>query len=266
MNNRSEEYLKLKDGKMLCISFGRGERTLVMIPGLRLSGIEGSSGVLAWYYRIFAKEYRVYVFDRKEPADDGCTIHGMAEDLAEAMDLLGISDACVFGASMGGMIAQDLAISHPGLVSRLVLGVTLSRPNDTLREVIGHWTELADKGDLTAIAEDYMHLGFSEAYLRKYKAFIPLAIRTQKMMPKERFISLAKACLTCSTYDDLSSITCPVLVLGGGKDRIVTGEASLEIAEKLGCRCHIYENLSHEAYNEAKDFNKRIYEFFKEYN
>ena len=54
-----------------------------------------------------------------------------------------------------------------------------------------------------------------------------------------------------------------VLVLGGGKDQIVTGEASLEIARKLGCESYIYEDLSHEAYNEAKDFNQRIFTFFE---
>ena len=83
-------------------------------------------------------------------------------------------------------------------------------------------------------------------------------------MPVERFIKLAKACLTCTTYDNLEKIKCPVLVLGGGKDKVVTGEASREIAEKLNCECFIYEDLSHEAYNEAKDFNTRIYNFFEE--
>ena len=83
-------------------------------------------------------------------------------------------------------------------------------------------------------------------------------------MAVERFITLAKACLTCCTYDDLEKIKCPVLVLGGGKDKIVTGEASREIAEKLGCKYYIYDDLSHEAYNEAKDFNRRIYDFFAE--
>ena len=82
-------------------------------------------------------------------------------------------------------------------------------------------------------------------------------------MPAERFEKLAKACLTCETYDRLEEIRCPVLVLGGGKDRVVTGEASVEIAKKLNCEYYIYEDMGHEAYNEAKDFNKRIYAFFQ---
>ena len=82
-------------------------------------------------------------------------------------------------------------------------------------------------------------------------------------MSAERFISLAEACLTCVSYDSLDRIQCPVLVLGGGKDKIATPEASLETARKLGCEYYIYEDLGHEAYNEAKDFNRRIYDFFE---
>ena len=82
-------------------------------------------------------------------------------------------------------------------------------------------------------------------------------------MPMDQFVILAKACLTANTYDELDKIKCPVLVLGGAKDKVVSGEASLEIAKKLGCEYHIYEDLSHEAYNEAKDFNQRIYDFLE---
>ena len=42
----------------------------------------------------------------------------------------------------------------------------------------------------------------------------------------------------------------------------VSGEASLEIAERLGCEMHLYEGLGHSAYEEAPDFNQRIKEFF----
>jgi hypothetical protein len=51
-------------------------------------------------------------------------------------------------------------------------------------------------------------------------------------------------------------------VLGGEDDKIVTGAASLEIAEKLGCDVHMYAGLGHSAYEEATDFNLRIKNFF----
>ena len=264
MFRAKEDVLTLNSGNITYISFGKGLQPLVMIPGLRLSGISGGAKAIAWFYRIFAEDYRVYMFDRKDPLTDPCTIHELAEDTADAMQALGLQNAYVFGASQGGMIAQDLAIRHPELVRKLVLGVTLSRNNETAARVIRHWIELAETEGLSGVAADYIQKGYSETYLKKYKAFLPLLLKTQKFMPKERFIVLAKACLTCDTYDHLDAILCPVLVLGGGKDKIVTGEASLEIAEKLHCAYHIYEDLSHEAYNEAKDFNQRIYEFLKQ--
>lgn len=72
-----------------------------------------------------------------------------------------------------------------------------------------------------------------------------------------------KSCLTCNTYDRMEEIKCPVYVIGGCKDKIVTGEASYEIANKIGCSIFMYENLGHAAYDETKDFNKRVYDFFR---
>jgi pimeloyl-ACP methyl ester carboxylesterase len=89
----------------------------------------------------------------------------------------------------------------------------------------------------------------------------PLIFKFVDTIPPERFITLAESCLTCNTYDRLDSIRKPVLVLGGRKDKIVSGEASEEIAARLGCGIYMYEDLGHSAYEEAKDFNTRILDF-----
>ena len=261
--NAREFYVDVDGGKLLCIAFGRGEKPLVVIPGLRTASLKGSGAFAAWYYRRFARDYHVYIFDRKEPLPDPCTIRAMAEDTAEAMTALGIRRACVLGASQGGMIAQELAINHPELVERMVLAVTASRVNDTLRDAVETWIDRVRAGDEKGFAEDYIRRGYSEAYLKKYRAFLPLVFKLQKRMPEERFLALARACLTFDARDRLGEIRCPVLVIGGGRDRVVSPEASREIAEKLGCECHMYETLSHEAYNEAKDFNRRVYDFLR---
>ena len=256
-----EFYIEANGGKQLCITFGRGSRSLVLIQGLRLAPLKGTGAFAARYYRMFSETYTVYIFDRKEPVLPGCTIHDLAEDLAAAMDRLGLCGADVFGASQGGMIAQDLAIHHPDLVNRMVLAVTASRSNPTIEDAIGTWIELLGKNDLDGFARDYMRRGYSEAYIKKYGAFLPLAFKLQKPMPTERFVTLARACLSCETYEDLNRIRCPVLVIGGGRDMVVSAEASREIAAKLHCACYMYDELSHEAYSEAKDFNQRVYEF-----
>ncbi len=258
-----EFFVNITNGSVTVIRFGKGPKKMVMIPGLRLSSIVGSAKAVSWYYKLFSPEYTVYMFDRKNPVAPGCTIHDLAEDVNEVMDKLDLRNVYLFGASQGGMIAQDLAINHPDKVCKMVLGVTASRTNDTIKTVIEQWIKMARESGLSAVAKDYVYKGFSESYIRKYKLFMPFAIRMQVLMPVENFITLAKACLTCNTYDRLSEIKCPVLVLGGGRDKVVTGEASREIADKLKCECYIYSELSHEAYNEAGDFNQRIYDFFR---
>ena len=104
---------------------------------------------------------------------------------------------------------------------------------------------------------------YSAAYVKRYRPFLPLLTLLQTPKDVPRFLTLAKACLTCEAFDELDRIRCPVLVLGGAQDKVVTGEASREIAEKLGCEIHLYEDLGHAAYEEAKDFNHRVFDFLQ---
>ncbi len=260
--NAKESKLNLLNTQLDYITFGRGAKPLVMIQGLGTRGIKGSALSLAYMYRIFAKDYRVYLFDRRPDVRDGITVREMASDIAAAMDALGISNADVFGVSQGGMIAQYLAIDRPDLVRKLVLAVTLSRNNGTALKVVNGWTELAERGDFKGLVADMAEKMYSDRYLKRYRPLMP--ILTVLQMPKDvgRFVALARACLTCETYDILDNIKCPTLVLGGGKDKVVTGAASEEIAGKLGCKIKMYENLGHAAYEEAQDFNRTAYEFF----
>ena len=92
---------------------------------------------------------------------------------------------------------------------------------------------------------------------------MPLLTLLQKPKDVRRFIILAKACLTCNSYRELEKIKCPVLVIGGKEDKVVSGRASEEIAEKLGCEIYMYDDLGHATYEEAKDFNQRVINFFK---
>ena len=246
------------------IRFGSGKKPLIMIQGLNTRGIKGAALSLAYMYRIFAKEYTVYLFDRRPVVYDGITVRDMASDIASAMDALGLKNADVFGTSQGGMIAQYLAIDRPDLVRRLVLAVTLSRNNDTVKQVVGDWIEMAERGDMKRFVLDMAEKMYSETYVKKYRLLMPLLTILQKPKDVKRFVILAKSCLTCDTYDILDKIKCPTLVIGGKQDKVVSGVASEEIAEKLGCRLHMYENLGHAAYEEAQDFNQMVYDFLSE--
>ncbi len=256
-----EQKIELNNMRIDYITFGTGKKNLIMIQGLNTRGIKGSGIMLACMYRIFARDYRVYVFDRRPNVPEGITVRDMAADIALTMDALEIAKADVFGVSQGGMIAQYLAIDRPDLVNKLVLAVTLSRKNATVQRVIEGWITMTEQDKMKQLVTDMAIKMYSDAYVKKYKPFIPLLTVLQKPKDKERFIRLAKACLTCSTYDELEKIKCPVFVIGGKKDKVVGENSSEEIADKLKCKLYLYEELGHAAYEEAKDFNKQVYEF-----
>lgn len=117
----------------------------------------------------------------------------------------------------------------------MVLGVTLSRSNETIKAAIGRWCDMAKAGNTRGVMTDYFYSTYSDEYLKKNGFMIPLLV--------------------------LPDLKCPVLILGGKKDKIVSPEASLEMAEKLGCEPIMYEKYGHSAYEEASDFNKRVLEF-----
>ena len=261
--NAKEQVLNIQDTQMNCITFGNGEKSLIMIQGLSTRSTKGASLSLAYMYRIFARDYKVYLFDRRENIGEDITIRELASDIAMAMDFLEIQSADVFGVSQGGMIAQYLAIDRPDLVNKLVLAVTLSKNNETIETAISEWIRLTEQNDIKNLVKDMAEKMYTDSYVRKYKYFMPLLTILQKPKNVPRFITLAKACLTCTAYEELDKIQCPVFVIGGQQDKVVSGRASEEIAEKLSCQIYMYEELGHAAYEEAKDFNTKVMDFFR---
>lgn len=246
------------------ITFGKGTKPLIMIQGLSTARIKGLGFFISLVYRFLAKDYKVYIFDRRDQPWEGISVEDFAKDLAIALDAFEIKAAHIIGVSQGGMIAQYLAINRPDLVDKLILVVTLSRINSNVQAVIENWITLVKQNDIKRFVKDMTRKTYSDAYFKRYKILIPLLTILQKPKNIRRFIILAESCLTCNTYDNLKAIKCPVYVIGAGKDQIVTGEASEEIAKQLNCKIHIYENAGHAVHQECKDFNQRVYEFLRE--
>ena len=264
MKDTLEDTLCIDGWKADYASFGKGTRPLVLIQGLGLRGVKGAGTDLSRMFRIFRQDFRIYVFDRRDPLPDGFTAKEMADDLARCMEQLGISRADVIGISQGGMLALCLALDHPELVDRLVLGVTSSRTNDMIRDVVGRWAAFAKENNYRALVEDMLPLVYSERYQRLFGSIFPLILKMVDVIPPERFAAMAQACMDFDVYDRLDEIHCPVYVIGGELDKVVGPQASRDIAEKLHCGLYMYENLGHSAYEEAKDFNSRIYDFLME--
>ncbi len=253
----------LGEAAMDAIRFGGGDRALVMIPGLNLHRLRETGYALAHTYKRFADDYTVYIFDRRDPVREGYSVRDIAADTAAGMDALGIGSAAVFGVSQGGMAAMYLALDRPELVEKLVLAVTAARANDTLRQVVGRWSALAEADDYDGLVADVMEKMYSPEYLRRFGRLLPAVSRVGRPDDLYRLSVLTRSCLTCEAYDRLGEIRCPAFVIGGRRDKVLTGEASVEIAEKLGCGIYLYEDLGHSAYEEARDFNDRVLAFLR---
>lgn len=259
--NAKNGRVSIGDSDMDYISFGKGEDILIMLPGLGdgLTTVKGMAVPMAMTYRMYARNYKVYIFSRKNHLEAGYSTRDMAADQARTMRMLGISKAKVLGISQGGMIAQYLAIDYPELVEKLVLAVTSPRQNGTIRAAAGNWVKLAEQGDYKGLMIDTAEKSYSENYLKKYRRLYPLLGKIGKPKDFSRFLIQAASCMEHDAYAKLERIICPTLIIGGDADKIVGQNSAHELADKIkNSELFIYEGLGHAAYEEAGDFNDRV--------
>ena len=258
--------LALPNGQMDYIRFGRGQRVLIMLPGLGdgLRTVKGTALPMALLYRTFAKKYTVYAFSRREPLADGCSTRDMARDQAQAMEALRIDRADILGVSMGGMIAQWLAIDHPERVVKLILAVTCPDPNPILRQSIQEWIDLAKRGDHAGFMDSNLRRIYSGDYYRKKRWMIPLVGALTKPKSYGRFFLQAQACLNHDALAELPKIEAKTLVIGGEKDLALGAGASRILAAHIpGAELKMYPKWGHGLYEEAGDFNDTVLAFLE---
>lgn len=246
------------------VSFGKGSRVFIMLPGLGdgLKTVKGMAFLLALTYKIYARDYTVFIFSRKNDLSDNYSTRDMAADQAKAMKHLGIANADVMGISQGGMIAQYLAIDHPELVGKLILAVTLSKQNELLQNAVRDWISMAEQGDYKSLMTDTAEKSYSEKYLKKYRSLYPLLGHIGKPKDFKRFLIQADSCLHHNAYPELDKIKCPALIIGGACDKIVGAAASQELADNIEkSELYIYDGFGHAAYEEAADFHQRVLRF-----
>ena len=250
--------------KIPCAVFGKGKKNLIMLPGLGdgLTTVKGKAIPMALMYREFMKDFTVYVMSRREPLPKDFSTKDMAADVALFMERMGIEKASVLGVSMGGMIAQHLAIDYPEKVGKLILTVTSARPNPILEASIEEWVSCAKRGDHTAFMDSNVRRIYSEEYYRKNRWLVPIMGKLTKPISYDRFFIQADACLKHNAFDNLHQIQVPTLVIGGEKDNALGGDASREIAAQIpGAELRMYEQWGHGLYEEAGDFNQTVLNF-----
>lgn len=266
MLNAKNRSVRIGNTDMDFVSFGKGGQALVILPGLgdALRTVKGMAMVLTAMYRLFAKDFTVYIFSRKNHISDVYSIEDMADDQAQAMKLLNISNACVMGVSQGGMIAMRLAAKHPELVGRLVLANTAAKCNATMQGVLNSWLRLAEAGDFKSLFIDTAEKTYTARKLRTYRPMYPLLAAMSKPKSLERFIIQASACLGHDASAELGKVQCPTLVIGGDCDMIVGANSSPELAAQIpGSRLVMCNGYGHSAFEEYPGFNKLVLDFLK---
>lgn len=262
--NAVGKKVEIEETDLDYIEFGYGQQPLVILPGLSdgLRTVRGLALALAFYYKQFAKDFRVYIFSRKNYIDKGYTAKDMARDQKIVLEKLGIKYAFIMGVSQGGMIAQHLAIDHPEIVEKLIIGVSVSKQNQTIQSVVKSWIKMAELNDYKALTIDTMEKTFTEKRLKRNRPFYPILTKIGKPKTFNRFLIQANACINHNSYDSLDRIACPTLVIGGDSDNVVGKNSSEEMAEKIkNSKLIVYEGLGHGAYEETKDFNQQVKRF-----
>ncbi len=215
---------------------GRGD------PLLLIMGLAADSR--AWMFQVpdFAERYRTIVFDnrgigRSSKPPGPYSIHQMADDAAGLLAGLGIDRAHVVGVSMGGMIAQELALRHPERVRGLVLACTYPEPDGdveaqrtfAVRQFGGSVTEAGEvQIDLSALnpLDFFQHLlprvfnqSFIEAELPKLMQLFSGALEYGFSL--EAILGQVAAVMSHRATDRLHQIQAPTLVITGDADLLI---------------------------------------------
>lgn len=255
---------EIGNNKIRYVKFGEGSKNFVIIPGLSLTSVMNSAAAIESAYSIFSKDYTVYLFDRAEQVSDNPTIKEFADDIVKAMDVIGLENAYFAGFSQGGMIAQQIALDYPEKVIKMVVGSSASRLCDKAKANIEKWIKLADEDTPVSLNRSFFELVYSQAFLdavgSETVAFLEQQGTKEDM---EKFKKVASACLTFDAYERLNDIKCDTLVIAGGEDKVLTADASCEMAKKIGCEIFVYENGSHASYDEAPDYKEKMKNFFE---
>jgi pimeloyl-ACP methyl ester carboxylesterase len=243
------EMVRVGDIEMACEISGEG-RPLVMIQGLTATMDWWDEGLL----EALSRRYRVLTFDNRGAgrtvAPDGeFSIEQFADDTAGLMDELGIESASVLGYSMGGMIAQELALRYPERVEKLILCVTFcggSRTVVATREVM---QKLVDRsGSVDDQVERFVGLMFTPEWIAANRETIEDFKKRYMIAPTTDHNAARQfmATLTFDAYDRLPGITAPTLVVCGADDVLIPSENSRIIAGAIpGARLLAYEGSGH---------------------
>lgn len=253
-------------------------------PLLLIMGLAADS--LAWMFQLpeFSERYRTIVFDNRGVGRSGkpagpYAIAQMADDAAAVLDAAGVERAHVVGVSMGGMIAQELALRHQTRVRGLVLSCTYAKPDAGVERQLESSLDFfgGSRGADGAINVD---LGKVDPMMF-FQHLLPTVFNAQFIMtelPKlmqvfsgalqygfsmEAILAQVGATQEHDTLGRLGRITAPTLVLTGDSDLLIPPTCSDTLAARIpGAALTKIPGGSHGFNFETPElFNKAVLDF-----
>jgi 3-oxoadipate enol-lactonase len=211
-------------------------------PVVMIHGLQGDQTMFATLAAAFSTQFRVLTFDQRgsglsEKPDHDYTMALIADDTAALMAHLGIASAHVIGVSMGGMVAQELALRHPSRVQSLILGCTTPGGPKAVQNEGTAFAAAYSTADISAEERGaaFAAAVFSKGYLARHPEVIASAIESRRNRPLDP-VALAHRMSALSahdTYDRLPEIACPTLVITGRDDALIRWENSRILAERI---------------------------------
>jgi len=187
-----------------------------------------------------ATKYRTIAIDnrgagRSSIPSQPFTLENMADDALSVLDHYGVRDAHVVGASMGGAIAQILAVKYPSRVRSLTLACTACRNLQWRNELLRYWADTANVRGLRQWADESARWLIGPRSFRRLAPAIGWLGPLATFRPSRGFSAQVGAILDTddSMVAELGRITCPTLVVVGNQDILTPRADSEEIAERI---------------------------------
>jgi pimeloyl-ACP methyl ester carboxylesterase len=245
-------------------------------PLICVQGLATSSA--AWVLQVpaFAARHRTLTFDNRDVGqssrmDAPYAIGDMADDVLALADHLDIGDFHLLGVSMGGAIAQHVALRAPQRVRTLTLGVSWAGAGAYAVEKTRLWALEADRFTREEFIDSLMVINFSEAFYENAEG-VAFVRQTMLAYPyhqePEAFRRQADASAGHDLRGRLGALTMPVHVIAGEHDIVLPRWKSEELATEIpGSRLTVVPKAPHGLNIErAEEFNDAVLGFIAEHS